>query len=290
MVEQTTNINKGAEENIQNSAVELFCGTSLVFGIVKTHSASLSAQITDNYIENNTSLQDHIAFAPITVTLSGLVGDVILKSDEATQQAKDELEQAKNRQRITGNFYRLPNYIDNSSLVTTKLGSIGQLIPPLSNVTQMAVNTVSYIYNSAQSTFAKKWFNKNMAISSNVTPQTGGLKTEIEKAYEQLKNTFYAKMPNKVYTPWTTYDNMYIQSIEITQDEQNYIVDLTITLKQLRFSTVEYTGVNEEVRASYNAVAVSDLENNGKAQELESHLHKVGGDFNKAVTDFIGGN
>lgn len=261
---EATNINKGVQENTTKAAVELFSGGELLFSIVRTHKATLGAQITDNFVENNFAIHDHIAFQPITVTLTGLVGDIVLTSEAATQQAQDELEQAKLRQRITGNFFKLPNYVDKSSLVVTKLGSLGALAPQMSNITQMAVNQISYEYSASWAVLTNKWNNQNQAILNN-TPINNNQQTRIQQAYEQLKNTFYARQPNKVYTPWADYENMYIQNIEVSQDEQNYIIDLSVTFKQLRFSQVQYTEVNQQVRDAYNSAAVEDLENNGKS-------------------------
>ena len=272
---EATNINKGVQENTEKAAVELFNGSEMLFGIIRTHKATLGAQITDNFVENNFAIHDHIAFQPITVTLTGLIGDVMLTSEAATQQAQDELEQAKYRQRISGNFFKMPNYIDNSSMVVTKLGTIGALAPQMSNITQMAVNSISYAYSAARAVLTRKWNNKNQAVMNN-TPVNNNQQTRIQQAYEQLKNTFYSRQPNKVYTPWADYENMYIQNIEVSQDEQNYIIDVSVTLKQLRFSEVQYTQVNEQVRDAYNAAAAEDLENNGKSntsiklQRLES--------------------
>ena len=274
---QATNISAGVEKNTAEAAVELFNGNELVFGIINNHSATLNAQITDNYVESNIALHDHIAFSPITVTLSGLVGNVILKSEAAIQQAQDELEQAKSRQRISGDFFRKANYIDagaSSSMVVTKLGSIGRLYPPMSNITQQAVNTLMYAYEAANSVLSRKWTNRNEAILDN-SPVNNEEPNELQKAYEQIKNTFYSRQPSKVYTPWTTYENMYIQSVEISQNELNHIIDLSVTFKQLKFSQVEYSEANEQVRDSYNAAVAAD-EQNGSKGKLQSTFFKWG--------------
>lgn len=277
MATQTTNINDGVKVNTEKAALELFSGAGLVFGVINNHQATLTAQITDNFIENNTALQDHIAFQPITVTLSGIIGDIILTSEAASQQAQDELEQAKNRTRLSGNFFRLTNYsamltdTDTSSLVVTKLGTLGAIIPQMSNVTRMATGVTQYAYEAAANFLTDKWANQNDAILSGKA--SNGYQSIIKEAYEQLKNAFYSKSPNRVITPWATYENMYIQSIEISQDERNYIVDISVSLKQLRFSAVQYTEPNEQVLASYNYTESANEENCGK---MQSTLYKMG--------------
>lgn len=276
MAEDTTNINKGVEIRTQKAALELFNGTGLVFSIINNHQATLSAQITDNFIENNTSLHDHIAIQPITVTLTGLVGDIVLTSEAAAQQIQDELEQAKARTRLSGNFFRLSNYTemltgtDSSSLVATKLGTFGSLVPQMSNATKLAVGFIQQAYSAANRSLVNKWQNQNNAALNN-TPITQQ-ESIIKEAYARLRDTFYSKSPNKVITPWETYENMYIQSLEISQDEKNFVVDVSVTLKQLRFSSVQYTKANEEVLNAYAADAQAKEEDCGK---LESTLHKM---------------
>lgn len=278
---QATNINAGVEEKTAEAAVELFNGNELVFGIINTHSATLSAQITDNFVENNFAIHDHIAFSPITVTLSGLVGNLILKSEAATQQAQDELEQAKNRQRLSGNFFAPTNYTDaliytdSSALFATKLGAIEEIFPPMSNVTRMATGSIQYAYEAASAVLSSKWANQNDAVLNNTPITKSGEPDELQKAYEQIKNTFYGRQPSKVYTPWAVYENMYIQTVEISQDEHNHIIDLSVTFKQIKWAQVESGKVNEEVRASYNAAAAADVENGGKGR-LQSTFYRWG--------------
>ena len=43
--------------------------------------ANLESDITDNYIEDNTAMQDHIGLKPMTITLRGYVGELTNKLD-----------------------------------------------------------------------------------------------------------------------------------------------------------------------------------------------------------------
>lgn len=52
---------------------------ALYFDTIEEHTLNIQNQITDNYIENNTSIQDHIAHAPITISMRGLIGEVVYK-------------------------------------------------------------------------------------------------------------------------------------------------------------------------------------------------------------------
>ena len=57
------------------------------FDIIQSHSVSIQNQITDNYLENNTAVQDHIAHAPLTVTLSGISAELVYESPRSITDA-----------------------------------------------------------------------------------------------------------------------------------------------------------------------------------------------------------
>lgn len=228
----------------------------LIFNIIKTHRTSLNAQITDNYIENNTALQDHIAFSPITVTLSGVVAVQVLTNKEAEFRKQQELMGAKFEQ------------IFGLESIAVRLNSLGFLAPQFCNVTQNAINKVQGIYSSITRYvgIAQALTNYDAAELDSVIPTTGEEEPKLNEAYTILSRTFYNRKACIVHTPWKTFQDMYIQNIEITQDDVNHIMDVSVTFKQLKFASVQYGKVNEQVRASYNAAAAAELENNGKAQ------------------------
>ena len=275
-----TSVNQGTQDNTKKAAVQLFSGSEIVFGVIKTHKASLGAKITDNYVENNFAIHDHIAFSPTIVTLSGFVGDLMLKSDEAVQQAQDELAQVKLRQAQSANMLKLSNYLDPTSIASQKLSAITLMYPPLNNLMQRAVqiyDQVSSFGGNAVDRLFDKYYNQNNATIVN--RQANPDKPQIEKAYEQVESTFYSRLPNTVLTPWATYKNMYIQAIEVTQDELNHIIDLSVTFKQLKVASVEYGKVDENIRASYNADAAAQADNMGKARTMNSLAYEQGGPF-----------
>lgn len=263
------------KDSLLEGAVEITTGlelpnAELVFSIIKTHRTSLNAQITDNYIENNTALQDHIAFSPIIVTLSGLVSESVLTSSTAELQTQEQLLTARafQNQILWGDRGEWWEGLTNpSSPLGNKLNTLSILIPASSNITQLAKNAVQQVYTSARryiGAFAG-FFNRNTA--SLPKSNRGNIENQkLKYAYDALQYTFYNRKACIIHTPWKTFQDMYIQSIEITQDDVNHIMDVSVTFKQLKFASVQYGKVNEQVRASYNAAATADLENNGKAQ------------------------
>ena len=49
----------------------------LYFDIIQEHSINLQSQITDNWLENNSPVNDHIANSPLIISLKGISGELI---------------------------------------------------------------------------------------------------------------------------------------------------------------------------------------------------------------------
>ena len=62
----------------ENAIVSIFDNTGIAgfqFNVPQMEQVKLSNEITDYYSDNNTVFQDHIAYKPVIVTLSGLQGE-----------------------------------------------------------------------------------------------------------------------------------------------------------------------------------------------------------------------
>ena len=92
MDKELTSINSGAVLAVQQDKPSKL--TDYYFDIIKGHTISINNQITDYYLENNTAVQDHIAHAPIVITLSGISGEVVYTSAQAEEDYNRELSQA----------------------------------------------------------------------------------------------------------------------------------------------------------------------------------------------------
>lgn len=252
--------------------------TDYYFDIVNTHSVSLQSQITDNWLENGTAVHDHIAHSPITITLSGLRGELVYRYDE--QKAEQLLQEARqySLKYNKGSFSPLDNLkvFDN---VSDKLTAISYITPQMSNITQLAKNVYDYSmasFNRYKSTF-DRLFNRvggeEQSLLYSVEPPDY---TRLQEIYEKLNALWGGNIPMTVTTPFDTFSSMYIQSLTLRQDTDNYIADIELTLKQLKFANVETTKADENVLASYTAQSAADQENNGTAQgKNESLAHKL---------------
>lgn len=233
------------------------------FDIIQEHAVSLSSQMTDNWMENNTVINDHIANSPIVVSLRGLAGEWVYVPDE--QQANTVLSQASYESNID---------------TLHKLSKLSVLYPPIDNSTQFAKNQRDYIeasYNRYRSV-VKQFFNFNNPPALRF--QNPVYDSKLKKIYNRLETMRVNKMPFTVETPFKTFQDMYIQSISLRQANVLYSMDIEITFKQGYFTDTKWTEADQAVLDRYNQWQRAEEENQGKVQGGTSVL--------KQATDKLG--
>lgn len=222
------------------------------FSIVTEDTLNFQSQITDNYIENNTAVQDHIAISPVIITLRGYVGEVEFEPPTKFLNA------------LTGG---INNYTSNKFGITVsdKLGVISALLPPVDNVTQAARNAVQYVESSFNR--YKRIYNQLMSLSKKAQKQV----TESVQQYvaRNLKELWENRTLVEVVTPYGLYKNMAIQSITLTQGNTTTQSELSVSLKQINFAETQTTKPDTDRMATYNAIQRAEVEDCGKAQGVE---------------------
>lgn len=216
---------------------------ALYFDTIEEHTLNIQNQITDNYIENNTSIQDHIAHAPITISMRGLIGEVVYKPPMTALN------------KIIGKI-DTPLAQKYGIFISDKLSPIPALLPSVSNVTQLARNAVQYVeasyrrYEKIIKSFGEGRYRQ----------------TRLEEVFDKLKTLRDFNDLLIVETPYQVFDNMVIQSITLRQGNINYTSDIEITLKQINYASTYNTEPNKKVMAMYNAIQRANEANHGKAQ------------------------
>lgn len=235
---------------IKTTAAELENEAAYYFDIITEHSISINNNITDNWLENNTAVQDVIAHAPITITLSGSVSELVYVP-------------STNNSRFLGKFYNLLNTKNGQvrdRLVTNKLSAIGQLFPPVDNLTQLAKNAVVYVEDSVD---------RYLKIYKNIKKNMND-ETRLQEIYRKLADLSDQNVEMFVTTPFGGFDHMYIQNLKFTQGNENHIGNISMTLKRLYFTDVQYADADKSVLEKYNKYAQSMIENYGKADGVMS--------------------
>lgn len=279
------NANYNAEEANSPST-----NVALYFDAILSHSVQLNSNITDNWLENSSVVNDCIGLPPLTVTLSGLAGELIYSPAHYTE-FMDEFWN-KTEAQLTA------EYIKGQGLeyaILDKLSPISSLYPPFDNVTQTAINIKNAVesninrYKAVFNRFGKAKSNINKSPNNLAVNTPNGIaQTRLQMVYENLSSLRVSKTALTVITPYATFENMYIQSLTLTQDNLNHITDISATLKQLTFSEVKTTKADAATLAKFNAAARAEVENQGKVQGQDNNTI-LGGMMVAAGADPTGG-
>lgn len=247
--EQTQVLTGGVAMTIaQKDTIGNFAGA--YFDTILEHSISVQNQITDNWLENNTAVQDHIAHSPIIVTLRGLIGECTYVPNDLDRN--NALKGAQQETKLSP---------------LNKLSQLEFLLPPVSNAMQVARNINDYVTASIDR-YKAVWtsFNNRNGVELDAMTATAHNAPKLKGIFNILLELRNNNASFTVETPFKKFENMYIQSLSFRQGNENYVGDISITLKELRFTDVEKTKADEKVMAKYNAYARAKEQNNGKAQ------------------------
>lgn len=222
------------EVGIGNLGLEVF------FHIIQSEQITLSTDITDHIVEDHTTVQDHITIKPRTFTMRGLISERVFIQPDTI-------------------YVDLPKESwDN------KLTKLGFLIPPLSSDISSAINKVEAIANKIYG-MGMKVYNaitatilgiKDLAMAvRGLSPSIKVDQTHQRWAKGRLQKSIidildYARVnrvPVKINTGWDSfYEDMYITDISVNQGDTYQQSELSVTVKQLRFTDVKVTELTQE--------------------------------------------
>lgn len=252
---------------------------TLFFDVISDDTVSCSSNITDNWVENNTAIHDHIALSPITISMRGLCGELVYEAKQADLDYQSELSQAEYRNSMP---LEIANFGEFGSLedIDGKLSGIGALYPSVSNITQLAQNTwdLHQLSTKKIAKISNALTNKMTRTLSSQMNSYSGLNTNItqkklKEIGEGLKQAWLDRKAFIVNTPFGDFSNMYIQSITLHQGDTLYAGDIDITLKQLRFAETITTKADAKVLARLNGMAQAGEENYGLAGSENSRWY-----------------
>lgn len=181
--------------------------------------ATFESDITDNWVEDNKTMQDHIGLRPMVISLTGYVG-------ELTNKLPQQLEDLEKED------------------INTKLSAISPFLPELTTQAQYIMNRteeVYQIYEKANQTMPRL----EKAMQGTRLPK------EITNQ-QSVFNTFHQYWQERrlctVYTPFGVFDSMAIQSLHARQEEETvYMSEFRVTFKQVRIAGNILTYNNPEL-------------------------------------------
>lgn len=187
-----------------------------VFDIEGPTTVTSSADITDHYAEDNSSIQDHVAVRPRKVVLKNYVGELVYRTDANTDTAL---------QTVVRKLTVLSNYAP----VLAKAAQQAKTIFDGGFNRGSALSALSGSYGTALSLYA---------AAKNLIPPT----QRQQQAYLFFNALLEQKILVSVQTPFEFMTNMAVESVVATQGEDTrFISDFSITLKQMRFAETQRT-------------------------------------------------
>lgn len=237
----TPNTNRGIEAEVSGTpsapstvlSRSPWNGKKFLFHYEGEQTLLLESDITDHYVEDNTSTQDHIAIKPVTITTHGYIGELNDVPSPALQIIKS---------------------------IADKLTMLAPFNPQLSVSALVAYNNAVLAYNSASQVL-------NAGVSSWNSIVNGGASQNLQQlAYNQ----FYAYWKDRtlftVQSPWAIYSNMAIKSLRATQDEDTRMIStFEVSFKQMRFANTRLV----EVRQGRNEIQSMSAVDHGLSSPVD---------------------
>lgn len=232
--------------------------SGFLFDVKGRDEVNLQAEITDHWTENNTAIQDHIAIKPITIRVNGFVGELRTNYDPRTLQ------------NIAANY-------------AGKSTALAYLAPEITTQAKAVFNQMERLYGLYEKANSVE---KNLygVFENTASAQT---ETKQQKAFQFFKNAWQAKQAFQVQSPWQTFNNMYIQTLRATQDDETkYITEFEITFKQLRFANTLTRGLTDEEKEQIKAEKLKQQAAEQKDKGTQNGTKKDLKSFSKQIWDY----
>jgi len=175
------------------------------FDIFEEHKVELQSDITDHFVEDNSTIQDQISIKPKRVTLRGFVGELVNEVADPKTQIEE---------------------------LTEKLTIISSYIP-------VVTGSARQLQNQIQDGNLNTEAGIDSAIGTGVDlfqayKELNPPNSKQAKAYNFFQALFNAKQLVAVDTPFGFMKDMAIENIITIQGNNSYLTDFAVTLKEFR--------------------------------------------------------
>lgn len=232
-----------SQEGFKPQFDEQALGSSILFDYSTEDTIQLSSEITDHFVEDNVSINDHIAIKPEIVTVRGVVAELnqlITQSPLLDRTAIDKL--------TLINAYQ-------PELTLTALRAYNQAEQGY----RVAVNAKNNVLNTLSSALGR---NRNATIESGNLTEGAGSQSKQQIFFTKFYGYWRNRTLFNVQTPWAIFKNMAIQNMQAIQGEDtDTMSDFVITFKALRFAQASFVFSSQfqEGRALDQASLTNDI-------------------------------
>jgi hypothetical protein len=202
---------------------------ALLFHYEGENSVDCKSDITDHFVEDNTSIADQIALRPESIRVQGFIGDL---NDIPPNQAFRTLK-----------------------LLADKLVTVGAYTPGLSATAVLAYNQAAFLYSvglNAANTAVSSAQSIGNAVSgggagglavvgSNGLSNDGlFIQSKQQIAFQQFYGYWRKRTLFTVQTPWAVFQSCAIDSLRVLQtSESNSVTEFEVTFKTMRFASTQ---------------------------------------------------
>lgn len=223
------------------------------FHIPDEQMITLESEITDNYLENNVAVQDHIALKPVKISLRGFEGEI---------------------------KYTPKSALTTATKITQTLNLVIRYAPKVVNVAKLLTKTVRGLTGRDKSSAVDNFLNMfNLYKEFQNLWSLTKAQARAFLFFEALRNS---RAIFSVTTQYRRYDNMVIETIKAVQTGQTKdISDFTITFKQLNFTSSKTIST---VSAERREAQISQSSSKGLIKGLKTKVEKL---FAKDITKAV---
>lgn len=222
-----------------------------MFNYITDETSTVEADITDNWVESNHTIQDHIAIKPRIYRLRGCVGEVVYQN---TSEFIDNF----------NDFLSNHPMLQNTQSAVNAIAGLSGIV---SNYTRAAINVVKQV-ESSYKRYNKMW--------RNFTNQNQFTNKQQKETYSWLVAVLQNRQPVNLKGAMfdedsklaPQYDKVYyIQTVSAHQTDSLYISDIEVVIKEFRIARSLTTKIDKK---KYGETIISSQKtveaNNGPAK------------------------
>lgn len=257
---------------IKDEKYELKDSLVYLFTYLSDETLSVEADITDNWVETNYSVQDHIALKPRIIRLRGFVGETVYKGSNDFNKY------------IQNQILKHPLL----SQTISKCEPLISFIPTLGSYTQSAINLVGQVESSFNR--YKEIYNRikgPQQFNGSIQKETVDKLINILNSREEVEIGGYAYKDEYQFLLNNENSVYYLQSVTAHQGDSQFISDIELVIKEVRIATTKYTKIDSHkygsgIRKTEPVITGSKPKQSIAEQQIQK-LKNVGNKINKAV-------
>lgn len=182
---------------------------------------SYTSQAPSTFVENGTSISDHIVLEPLIVTIDGEISDIFIKPSN------------------TFNFIKRVNQLISGTTI---------FLPSRLTDTTQRINSIINDFGSRIFELQSRVDNYNRQILNIFGNKDLESKSLRERFVDAMESLHYGRQLVSIDMPFRRYDNMRIIDLQITRNNQDEALKFKITAQKVRIAETFFTEINVKIK------------------------------------------